>query len=601
MSQESRYHSIFDSAIRSATDVLKEQSHKRENDVDIQRRQEEVKGLENMLEQNVAELIASRPISSVEDIEQLCIDIDRSRDDLAGSFVKAHRTSLPQETVSGLWRDFVRQSIHIRRTAKDKLLEELRVALLEEEEQKRAEAVRGERSALEEQHARDLAQISELQALLEIAERESNELRQTNERLAEETADKDRRIAELQTALSERERATHQREEEVRESGQDLLEKRSLLENRIEQIYTRLKIFDKREADILQWQFKLGDLTGRVLLAEKEEAEAGVRIGVDGSQKRVDTLGRQIKTLEKWLSDLEKSKEYRSILQGRETLLSDLQRLQEVVRGIDTATRPIDNAAVDLVLVKDIPDINLPDPDTLFSEEDEFRAEEPGIIESKENKGRVAGLQFTVEFSAEDQERVVHFEEQIKAFLDMEDGLLRERLPFTPSEGGSLDRQEYERIQYELLLSGIVHPSYIDSISFATVVLGALRDKDGEFSARVQNQVSTSILKKEVGLAEGLKEAAKKTSRVYAQLAILGKIRPDLQIILKRNVGSKHGYANDLTPLGKMASQVWTKKLLDEGVVTIEQLNLLHTNILERAALTARMSAPKGKKKKDIE
>jgi hypothetical protein len=92
----------------------------------------------------------------------------------------------------------------------------------------------------------------------------------------------------------------------------------------------------------------------------------------------------------------------------------------------------------------------------------------------------------------------------------------------------------------------------------------------------VANKINYTLKAREVRLAKDFTEAARMTSNIYQQLDILGSINEAWRLLGKKNVGSKWGKANELTIFGQIASQIWTKELLDKRFLTREQLNALY-------------------------
>jgi hypothetical protein len=174
---------------------------------------------------------------------------------------------------------------------------------------------------------------------------------------------------------------------------------------------------------------------------------------------------------------------------------------------------------------------------------------------------------------AKEKEQIILLEETINKMYGLGGDKLKAILPLVYHD-------EYEERNYNQLIKDLDSGEFLPKLKRAFAFFGAMRVGE-DFKARISVVINNAIATKDAGLVHGefadrARMASAIGSNVLQEVAILGKISSDELRLLKRiPVGSARGMASQLTPLGKIASQVWTKELLEKKEITVDQLKAL--------------------------
>lgn len=384
------------------------------------------------------------------------------------------------------------------------------------------------------------------------------------------------RIDELESSVAVKEntiKALQDQQEEGREDepleAESFEDRKKEFQERLEELQEDLldlgEIFTET-ADWIEWG---EDQLVRVLPQEIASLEA---------KKRLYSADKAVN------ASLEHKKSFRSIvaqkLEEARSLMAQLSeqdtKTQGDVKRIKQAIDVLDSF-VSHAPLPERPDIAAFDIE-LPSHEDLARSAEvtqeipvirPEAIDPSETVS-VGGLPFTVEFNRGDVKDIEDLEATIEEYEGTPVDELRQQLPFETDNQALTDT-------YERLLSDLSDGSFVERIKLAVVMLGAARDGD-EFSGRRSGGTFLARARsKAVALARDISHAAELLSSVHRELDMVRKLNPAINILHK--VGKTHkfgGQAAKLTRLGEIASQVWTKELLEEGIVQKEQLAAFH-------------------------
>lgn len=228
----------------------------------------------------------------------------------------------------------------------------------------------------------------------------------------------------------------------------------------------------------------------------------------------------------------------------------------------------------------------LPDFEKMMSDALSSVGRESVLSETKPEKIVVRDLPFSVEFTEEEQHLIKEFEDALNNYKGKSIDEIRQRV-WAPS-----DLKDTQKEFYEELLADLKNGKFADSLKRVIVLLGAMRDGN-EFSARRSFTIGLLCQSHEVGEIRGPTEI-QLLSHPLLEANILGKIFPDLNMVRRYQVGAKKQSSeklpkgpapvNELTPLGELASQVWTHELLNnaknekERIQIIKKLSALHKN-----------------------
>ncbi len=294
--------------------------------------------------------------------------------------------------------------------------------------------------------------------------------------------------------------------------------------------------------------------------------------------------------------------EERVVLETAESRLSaEVQKQESEARRIGQIITKIQeeigrlNAMLDALesggLQKDITgDISvaeeLPDFEKMMSNAFSSVGQESVLSETKSEKIVVRDLPFSVEFTEEERVVIKELEDALKNYKGKSIDEIRQRV------SAPVDLKETQKEFYEELLADLKNGKFADSLKRVIVLLGAMRDGN-EFSARRSFTIGLLCQSHEVGEIRGPTEI-QLLSHPLLQASILGKIFPDLNMVRRYQVGAKKQASeklpkgpapvNELTPLGELASQVWTHELLSnaksekERIQIIKKLSALHKN-----------------------
>jgi hypothetical protein len=419
--------------------------------------------------------------------------------------------------------------------------------------------------------------IKELEGLVEAADEEAAK---TEIKLADQT----RIIESLSAKLHEKD-GSSETKEPIKGKNYEITEflryRQDLLKQRIFTIDDELRRLSEQDEEIAVWLDQAYDQKERVVGSELADAEAQEKFNMPGAAREAQRLRIAKQKLEIIISDIQNGEAYKQLrdrIAAVETERRDLIRQKDAVQLLEADIQ---------VEAKSKPpsskfDISLPDLGALVyrlttidgvEEEiiDDYKSKKVGTAEtSSEERIQIEGLNFPVSFTETELVRVHDIEEEIKKFFGKSEEEVRTQLVFIPED-------DYRKNHYDKLVESLTSdPEYLQKIHMAIVILGTMRDEEGKFVARVANKINYTLKAREVRLAKDFTEAARMTSNIYQQLDILGSINEAWRLLGKKNVGSKWGKANELTIFGQIASQIWTKELLDKRFLTREQLNALY-------------------------
>ncbi len=394
-------------------------------------------------------------------------------------------------------------------------------------------------------------------------------------------------LAEVQNALFGSQRViellkTQQREDQIeisrlkqlnveQQKKVDFTEIKTKIKTEIRALQTHKEELEEIFMEIVQWAKELeGQKTDEfdpafkmALVVAPDEDRAGLKQIEKDLNKQIASYG-------------EKAESIRATIDKLDIRMANLKKYLELLADTETAST---------TSLSNVERVNLPDIDSIIRQAVEklsspdstpvAKVAAPDKTESpKPELDKLTELPYTVEFTAEDARRIAQYEQQIVVFRGKSIDRIKAQLPLDPND----TKREY----YERLVQHLHSGEFLPMLEMVVVVLGALRDGD-KFKSRVSNTVFNSMYRREVGLCKST-EDTKTVAGILIEAAMLGKMIPELQLInriktYKLGPGNKFpNPANELTPLGQVASQVWTKEMMKEKVITAEQLTIIHRN-----------------------
>lgn len=351
---------------------------------------------------------------------------------------------------------------------------------------------------------------------------------------------------------------------------------KSSLENLTEKLQLKRELLIKREEELQDKINEIYDETHEIISWSQEmSTEVGEEISRKKSLTTNENENRDLKNLEKSIRQIiiEKERE-RAKLDSLAATLDEQRR--KIVDEI-TALRQAEQAAGQVEIMPDfesLPEIGvveLPKIETLMG-----TIESSGVVlngekrpdETQEELQKVDGLPYTVEFSRQEMEQVREVEKFLTIFKGQSVEWVVQHLPPRPAD-------EIKARYYDGLIDDLNSGEFLHSLKLAFATVGAMRDEN-LFKPRISRDIGQALHRKDVRIVHGLKEASK-VMRAFLQMDMLSSDNEMIKLST-RGRSYKWGPLNVLTPLGELASQVWTKDLLDSNQITKEQLQKIYVN-----------------------
>ncbi|MFA4831237.1 MAG: hypothetical protein WC862_05205 [Patescibacteria group bacterium] len=500
---------------------------------------------------------------TIDDVQRLCAEIDKKLIEIKTRFIQIYKKNPQKINPKQEWNAFLRSLNRIRTDAKIEILRRFKKA--------EGAPIETPASTLEESEEYAQMEIARLSEEVEIAldmadgfEQETAALRTSIAALREE-------ILRLKTKTETEETIPDEKKQKTQgDLTEFLTERRNALLDIEKQIDKQIDRLESAYAHLLTW---LPDAQTRAeveINEQKKIFEAQSRLGFKQAtgeyqavQKEQTNLRAQIKMAEEKLKTLDETIEiFRERKRG---ITKHLEALNLIGSDLDTNLPVLDDSILDTGSILLISDKRNEEK----SEQETDRQKEDGT-DTEEDTIRVGDLPFTVEFTTHGESEILNIESKLAEFIGIPTSDLKKQFPFEPKD-------DYQEKLYEHLIADLSTDALIERTKLAIAILGAMRDGD-KFKARTGTTVNIKIRSKAVGLAKNLAEASLMASGVYAKLELLAQLRPGLQLIKKLSIGNRWGRANRLTPIGEIASMVWTKDLIDEGKITKKQLIALHAS-----------------------
>lgn len=221
-----------------------------------------------------------------------------------------------------------------------------------------------------------------------------------------------------------------------------------------------------------------------------------------------------------------------------------------------------------------------PNLEDLFSKIEEkinkFGQKEPiekTVVKEKTAVDYITELPFNIEFTEEQLKNIEAIEKAIGSLKGLGINNLERKLPFNVND---LKKDSYDQL-VEHLESGDFLP-YLQQI---VVIIGALREGNS-FKSREFKTIHKIMNLKEVEEVNTTSIKIEKLREILIEADILGDILPNLKIINRKFHPKSRYPRNELTELGKVAANVWTEKMLKNGLINKDLLVTIWNNVYDQ-------------------
>ncbi len=437
--------------------------------------------------------------------------------------------------------------------------------------------------------ARLEAQITRLAKTIDSLETELGQ-QQTDDQTAIRLRQERERLQEARTASEQEYEAFKQQVEAERKAWQ---QEREELERRSAKVdYTTMK--EQLADSIAELEDHISELTeisfGIVSWAEQTRAEMEKFILTRGLthpfEKKADALLKDRVEQEIRQAEMVKDEVERNVRIARdrvEELRSRLHAMSVVEKETPQSELEVDQGALDAQIdglsYRSFEEMRLAFQTTQSEAVRPVQDSVQRVALRPEISSFIRELPYPIEIVEADIERTKEWEELFASVKGLDVETIRLGLPFRHPE----KLQDY----YNELLEDLRGGTFETNIKIAFTVLGAMRRQGGQdFSPRLARDVALAMKLRDVKIVEALGPETTAVTRALLKAEILGESLGHDQLIGRKNVGSKWGMGYDLTTSGKGVSQVWTAELLENKIVTPEQLrniyNWITTRELER-------------------
>jgi hypothetical protein len=412
-------------------------------------------------------------------------------------------------------------------------------------------------------------QAAELQRETEAKQRLISELRLQIAELHAKIEETQFRLVEAQTTSREIPIPVEQSKEIY--TGEILAEtlgqKRLLLAQRETELNDHIDQIDNQVFEIMDWiQDTTAEMTA-LMSRLKAQADDKELPEIRKKQERIDVL---IAKKEKGKVRLDALA--RELETEKDNIVKEIESLRQAEEAARNGLEP-----VNFVALPKISEVSLPSIDDLLKQAEPAETPvtpshpiipaETTIEGDKEKIVRVEGLPYTVVFSEEERSGIYRLEEFLLRFKNKPVDEIIHQLPEKPED-------ETKLMYYNGLIQGLQSGEFLPNLKLAITVLGAMR-RDGAFVQQMSRDVANAFILKGVRIFNGLGAQSSQAVRTLLQVSMLAEQHEELNLCT-RGLKLRWGSLNQLTPLGERASQVWTKDLLDNNVVTREQLSRIY-------------------------
>lgn len=277
---------------------------------------------------------------------------------------------------------------------------------------------------------------------------------------------------------------------------------------------------------------------------------------------------------EKYRAYIDKVKqEHNSIETQLTEIMKSMSKLENYLRAIELLEKGLGdkkNPATDFTDLTELPSFerlvkNLESPENIPTNYDKLSDSEHISIE---------GLPYTVEFTSEALQVVRELEAELVQFKEMPYQEIVQILPLSRNYSGKKE-------VYDDLIQDLKNGVFLEDLKKAFTILGAMRKGNG-FESRRSQTVGIAMKLKNVKLIEQLGEESKSVTGALAKIYLLGAINDRYKLLNRENAKGPDCIKNRLLPLGEMASQIWTKDLLEQKFISREQLAAIHATTQEQ-------------------
>lgn len=164
-----------------------------------------------------------------------------------------------------------------------------------------------------------------------------------------------------------------------------------------------------------------------------------------------------------------------------------------------------------------------------------------------------------IEFSKEEQVAAKEFEDKIAELQGESGKKIREEVLRGISTSGY---GNYGTETLAALKENLADGNFTDRMKLATVILGIMRDRRGNYTPRILGEeIRKNLLQGENRLFNTSEDVTTNVTNVLLQLDMLGKKRPDLALVQREIIRDGEDSRISLTNLGQTCSRAWTQEV----------------------------------------